>query len=243
MNRVLKLRGWISEVATRKLIFGIVVMVVYLTIRSIIYRFLPVSSYSDWVWRDFIMNAPRLFCALAILAVVNRSDLSRGEAFNSKVYFGAFLAVLGIIAADFFFGGSTVSSKLTWLQFLQVGIVSGIVVTFFEELLFRGLIFESARAKFGPGRAIFLSAFLFMVLHIGAQPERVLPLNFAYGIILAMFRSRGFSLIGAMAFHFLTSLPEPFIGGVPEVGFFYFLYLGTYLILALTFLQLLKIAR
>ncbi len=68
----------------------------------------------------------------------------------------------------------------------------------FEEILFRGLVFESCRERFGGGAAVFISALLFGLIHV--VPVQVVN-AFVVGIILGYIYLRTGSLLNVMLLH------------------------------------------
>ena len=67
-----------------------------------------------------------------------------------------------------------------------------------EEPLFRGLLYQSVRARIGVFGAAVISAFLFAVLHL--DPGALLPL-FALGLVLAVVFEKSGSLVPSMITH------------------------------------------
>jgi membrane protease YdiL (CAAX protease family) len=69
---------------------------------------------------------------------------------------------------------------------------SVVVAPVLEELAFRGILYTTLRASFGPGRSAFISAFAFAILHV---PSLVAAVTlFAVGLLSALFYERTRSL-------------------------------------------------
>ena len=68
----------------------------------------------------------------------------------------------------------------------------------FEEMLFRGLVFESCRERFGGGGAVLISALLFGLIHV--VPVQVIN-AFVVGIILGFIYLRTRSLANVILLH------------------------------------------
>lgn len=89
--------------------------------------------------------------------------------------------------------------------FAQVLLMLGTVVIapFFEEYLFRGMIFDSIRNRFGTFVAIYLSAVVFMGFHLIEYYDYWLGLMaiLGLGILLAIIRQRSDSLLNPILCH------------------------------------------
>lgn len=78
-----------------------------------------------------------------------------------------------------------------------------LIAPLFEEYLFRGLIYDSMRDRFGINIAIFLSAVVFMAFHLIEYHNYWVGLCaiFVLGIFLAIIRERSGSLLNSMICH------------------------------------------
>lgn len=90
------------------------------------------------------------------------------------------------------------SAHPTWAALLVVSIVG--LAPFFEELVFRSLLFRDLRTRFGFGAAAALSALVFALMH--ANPATALPL-FGLGLVLAWTVERSGGVLPAMGVHML----------------------------------------
>ena len=125
------------------------------------------------------------------------------------------LALIGVIltlgVAQGFVGlfNSLVHARSIHMQdpFLQAGYGWGVVMlaiavqpALIEELAFRGIIFSSLQEVLGPVETIFVSAMMFMVLHLSPG---MFPHTLAIGLAAGFLRWRTKSLYPAILLHFL----------------------------------------
>lgn len=122
------------------------------------------------------------------------------------------LSILAILSCTFVV--SAITDLMKWipdimefpfeiLQSSWVGILTiTIIGPIFEELLFRGAITKALLQQYDPAKAIFLSAFLFGVIHI--NPAQILP-AFLIGILLTWIYYKTASLIPCILIHILNN--------------------------------------
>jgi sodium transport system permease protein len=88
-------------------------------------------------------------------------------------------------------------------------IVVSVGAPVFEELLFRGLLHSTLRARLGQGVALILTALIFALMHDTGQTlhdPRSFPLPIFYlGIVLGLIRERTGSVVPGMAVHALNN--------------------------------------
>lgn len=94
---------------------------------------------------------------------------------------------------------SSISLPLTngWYLVLNLFLL-GVLPAIFEEVVFRGIIFQGLRKEYGDIVAVFFSAFLFAIIH-GSLAQFVYP--FVMGIVFATLFLRTGSLISSMIVH------------------------------------------
>jgi hypothetical protein len=84
-------------------------------------------------------------------------------------------------------------------------LLSAIVIApIFEECVYRGLLQSTLAEWLGRSRrglAIFLAAFLFAIVHLGATPPHAIPALFAFGLILGYLYERTGSLLPSILLH------------------------------------------
>lgn len=98
------------------------------------------------------------------------------------------------------------------LAIILSGIIVQVLVSLFEETIFRGFMFSEIQDKMGTFNGIVLSSILFAFSHIYAAYRFSAIMNFNLviflfnmflgGVLLSILRLKGKSLYGAMAFHF-----------------------------------------
>lgn len=70
------------------------------------------------------------------------------------------------------------------IQIASLGLAVVVIAPIGEELLFRGFLYRAVRQHLGPGRALFISASLFALLHL--SPSQIAPyllLGVAFGLV------------------------------------------------------------
>lgn len=88
-----------------------------------------------------------------------------------------------------------------WWLVLNIALLA-LLPAIAEELVFRGIIFNGLRTKFGEWTAVLFSALLFTLMH-GNLDQLVYP--FLLGLVLAWIVLRTNSLISSMIVHFLNN--------------------------------------
>jgi membrane protease YdiL (CAAX protease family) len=73
----------------------------------------------------------------------------------------------------------------------------------FEELAFRGVMFSALRPTLSTSEAVFVSAGMFMILHLSPA---AFPHTFAMGVIAGFLRARTDSLLPGVLMHFVHNL-------------------------------------
>lgn len=86
--------------------------------------------------------------------------------------------------------------------FVLAVFITGLIPAITEELLFRGIILNGLRTRFNDYSAIFLSAFMFALMHQSLQ-QLVYP--FLLGSIMAWLVVRTGSLVSSMIVHFINN--------------------------------------
>lgn len=126
-------------------------------------------------------------------------------------------------------GGGTIPF---WMSLLCIGIIPAFV----EEFAFRGVILGALRKRASDGMAIFVSSFLFALVHGNLQQ---IPFAFIVGLILAYSVVYTGSIIPAMVIHFLNNTCTVFLNYAsasmsPQVNaLIYWLYLLTLILVGL----------
>ena len=96
----------------------------------------------------------------------------------------------------------TLANPMSFGVFALSVVVTCIIPAITEELLFRGIILNGLRTRFNDVQAIFMSAFMFALMHQNLQ-QLVYP--FLLGSIMAWLVLRTGSLISSMLVHFINN--------------------------------------
>jgi membrane protease YdiL (CAAX protease family) len=199
------------------LIAGVAIVLAYVAARFVVYqnlplrdtqafwqggRFVRVSPGFYWWMRDTIMDVPRLIAFGAALwtgrYLWGLSALGwHARCWRLGLTWGGIGAAL-IVAYSLFRDGALHPGPV-----LIVLAVSCLIVALYEETLFRGLLFNALYDLGGRDPAIWLSAALFTVYHVQAQPIISWPAIFTMGLLYGVLRWQGVGLMWLIASHAL----------------------------------------
>ena len=94
-----------------------VIVVFYMILRTLVYHWVKVESYGDWIQRDFIMNLPRILCLSLALWLGLKNWKPHDLGFHSKG-FGIALIILAVeLLAKGYFGGIRIFQQLRKMDF------------------------------------------------------------------------------------------------------------------------------
>jgi membrane protease YdiL (CAAX protease family) len=118
---------------------------------------------------------------------------------------------------------------------LAVLAASSFVVAIFEELMFRGVLYNALEGWRGRGTAVWGSTFVFMVFHVQAQDPSHFPAIFLTGLLWAIMRFQGVSLYWLILAHGTVDSAY-FLGGWGDLdpGFTPVVYHGLLFLLCLS---------
>lgn len=127
-------------------------------------------------WMSVILLLPWLLKRCGLLSWTSLGYTSNRRSWLSVVnWFGVGLAMLAIVAiVQIFTVGLNIKIPLISGEFtavLLIGIMSGLIVAFVEETVFRGLVFRMFYTALSPFTAVVISALLFAVLHFKKVPD------------------------------------------------------------------------
>lgn len=181
-------------------LIAFIILLFYVFLRDVIYIYYPVHVQSDWAYRDIIMNIPRLICLIVIITVQKLKKLESVIHVNATgkthtFYVGFFLLILIPLRSFFLETQKLQSDLIVWI------ILGSFLVGFFEEGLFRGLLFDSLKKQLGSLFAIVFSAVLFSIFHLQVVPFNELPSIFLIGCIFALLRDKNVSLFMLSLLH------------------------------------------
>ncbi|MFD1738887.1 CPBP family intramembrane glutamic endopeptidase [Bacillus salitolerans] len=93
----------------------------------------------------------------------------------------------------------SLKNQLTTLNF-TIGFISAALISpIYEEIFYRGFLYRFLRGKYGVTVSIFISSFIFMVVHIPTY--NTLPVNFVTGVVFAWTYERSGSVIPGIIIH------------------------------------------
>ncbi len=168
--------------------------------RAWIYHLIPVANFDDWVFRDTVMNVPRLLGFALIIFMpwyrIGIQSLFSFNGWNRNITLVTIAVTALALSRSIFFDYVPQAPEV-----FIVLLFSSVAVGLFEETLFRGIIFESVQQLKGTKVAIVASAILFMVFHMQAQSIMQFPLFFAFGLLFGILRSKGTSLLFLVFIH------------------------------------------
>ena len=205
-----------------------------MALRALIYQWLKVDSYEAWVRRDLVMNLPRGLCLGVALWFGLKSWKLPDLGLHWRGLGIAFVFLFIELLAKGLIGGLKEGPAFQDNEFLYLTIGS-ITVGFFEEILFRGVLFNSLRDWMGARTAIFGSSFLFMFFHWQAQDLASWPFLFLFGCLNAGLRQCGVSVLALAVTHAIFDTLYFCFKEIAPGSFAYFGYNIFYLLLALGF--------
>ncbi|MFA9558482.1 lysostaphin resistance A-like protein [Evansella sp. AB-rgal1] len=89
--------------------------------------------------------------------------------------------------------------NITWYTFV-IGFVSAAIISpIYEEIFYRGFLYKWFRGKYGIAAGMFISSFIFMVVHIPTY--NTLPINFISGLVFAWTYEKTGSVLPAIIIH------------------------------------------
>ena len=217
------LSEWLERLPEHKaragvgLIVGVTIMLAYVAARFVIYQGFPlrdtlmtyeggrlvrVSPGFFWWMRDTIMDVPRLMAFSAALWTGRYLWGLNALGWHARrwklgLIWGAIAAAL-VMSHGLFREGPLQPTPV-----IVVLAVSSLIVALCEETLFRGLLFKALYDLGGKDAATWLSAALFTVYHVQAQPIEGWPSIFASGLLYAVLRWQGVGLMWLIASHAL----------------------------------------
>lgn len=196
------------------LVLGIVPVTIEYLLQDLLYEWLQNSLYSGTL-TGLIMAI--IFIAGVYFIALKPHGLRWADvglqAF-SKSYWGFIIiwlialiasSILILILMDLLHIG-TENSKTESLQqnisllTIMIGFVSAAIISpVYEEIFYRGFLYKLFRVKWGVGAGIFLSSFIFTIVHIPTY--NTLPVNFVSGVICAWCYEKTGSIVPGMIVH------------------------------------------
>ena len=167
---------------------GLGILLAYACMRLMIYR---ATENFSWFATDFFMNIPRLIgLVFAMVALDLYWEDREAVAFWAKGRLAFHIGGAGVLIGLSY--GLCRTETFAYHAFaLFILFCSSFIVGLFEEMLFRGVILDSLMGMCPRSLAVLISAFLFMIFHIQAQPLSYFPVLFLHGIVFGTLRSEG----------------------------------------------------
>ncbi len=184
------------------------------------------TDITDSIWFNAVYGVVTAICYVSLYLIYNKTQRIEYKAINlnfkMKWYTYLLIVAIGIISLfglQYFIGvidnilkaigfpleGGTTESLTNPQSFgifaLSV-VVTCIIPAITEELLFRGIILNGLRTRFNDVQAIFMSAFMFALMHQNLQ-QLVYP--FLLGSIMAWLVLRTGSLVSSILVHFINN--------------------------------------
>lgn len=211
-------------------------MITYLFINYLGYSSSEIYSNIWYIYLNSILCELGFFLLFIIYNKKNKIDYFEASRLKIKFDKKIVFAVIGLAFLVFFvslnFTGmfnvwaSSISSLSTsgsvpldnFGQLLLSIIVFAIVPAVCEELVFRGIIYNSLRRKFGAGLSIAISAIIFMIIHFSIyQTVHQLILGLVLGCLVYFTGSIVYGII----FHFVNNLLVLLLSYFSSVGAFF----------------------
>jgi membrane protease YdiL (CAAX protease family) len=125
-----------------------------------------------------------------------------------------------VFGADLDINTRIFEDDIYYLRMIYVTPFAFFIAAFIEELVFRGIIFQSIMERFGPAAAAISTSAFFSILHIwNPNIDSVALINiFLAGILFAVMYIKTLSLWLPVFFHFIWNLNQPMTLGLPMSG-------------------------
>lgn len=205
---------WRELAALLALEFVFVIFVIKYPVQSIYEQWLGNPLYSGTL--TGLTIAITLLIGLYVVALrphnLSWADLGvkhfPGEVWRRIPFWTLILIVLSLAAVYLtgLLGNPVENSKTESLQqhvslfTIAIAIAAaGIVSPFYEEIFYRGFIYQWLRARTGTGRAIMISSLIFTAAHF--PTTNAMPVNFISGVVLAWTYERTGSAVPGMIVH------------------------------------------
>ncbi len=185
---------------------------------------IKVESITSQVWYAVVYSVLQLLVYLAIFLLYNKNKKISFKAskFTSKMSVTTYLIVIavGVISLfglQYFINAVDIVLKKigypleeglvllepdSWWKYLIGIVILAVFPAFYEELLFRGVILQGLRSRFGDISSVLLSSAMFALMH-GSLQQLIYP--FLLGCIMGWIVLRTGSLFSSMIVHFINN--------------------------------------
>ena len=220
------------------LIFLIIGYVLVSMLLSFLLNIVSSTSNTNWemlvsqnwvIWLNAFLTELIYFLVFIIYSKAQKVDISSASCLNKKfevkkgvklslttilltfVVFFASLNFINLISDLLARGLGDISGSVplsNFFEFLMSTIFFALIPSIVEELLFRGLIFNSLKSKFNVTISVLLSALIFALIHFSIFQT---VYQFLIGVVLALLVHFTGSIVFGMVFHFFNNFIILFI--------------------------------
>lgn len=181
---------------------GLCAWAAYIAARSVVLGLLPSGDWASYVEQDLIVSLFRLGTLLFSLwlgrLAYDREQWWGGKGRPGVAWgLGTALVLAGVVGM---LGRQSAPLEGLW-GVRAVEVALNILVAFNEEFGWRGVLLLSLRDWLGEKAALWGTAGLFTLMHLGYQPLQALPHVFVVGLALSAARLRGLNLMQLVAIH------------------------------------------
>lgn len=175
------------------------ILALYIPARTALYNQIQTSTFAEWIVLDGLVTAPRLIALLLTLIVYSKAKYRTVTAATS---IGNFLKVLVVMLILIAAETELNPRPMVGQKLIMLFMFSSLMAGFFEEYLFRGLIFDWLRQR-NLTIAVIISSAIFTLYHWDVQPFGAFPAIFLFGVLFCQLKIYGFSLSQLALLHFI----------------------------------------
>lgn len=168
---------------------------------------LPLYSFEQIYWY-LIVSVPLFIVIYGVARNLNFSANYLGLNLNKPLWQLAFI-LSGIpfgIAEYFILRPERLVSPFSWPLLIMAALILLVCTGLLEELLFRGVLFQSSRAVMNDVYTVLYTALLFAIMHIGYQSILDVVMVFGAGLVWGGMALKTQSLFGISIAHGLTNI-------------------------------------
>lgn len=191
---------------------SVLIIAAYMAVRALIYRSHPAYTMEEWMARDILMTLPRLAGFGATLWAM-RSDQLPGSSPSPLDRAIAALGLALVVAVWWFWELVPQGRADRPFPDLFIALWTSLVVGLFEEYMFRGHLLAALPRRWPPLASSGVSAAIFTVYHVQAQPIEAWPMIFLFGVVFGNLRWMGTGLMTLSLAHGLIDWSVFFFSG------------------------------
>ena len=160
-------------------------------------------------WSEYLYDALHVIQLMTVVIFIRKHKISKndlkigGQKFSIRIaimsiLIGALTMIVGSNLNQLLPSVAAEDSPATTLHSISFAVFAGIFAPIFEEIEFRGLLFNNINQRRNTAFAVILSSFMFMILHTGG----IMVSAFIVGCISALVFLWTGNLIYSMLIHF-----------------------------------------